>query len=371
MTALCNERGAALVAALSISMILLPLGVLVALQCRTDLIIQHNLRSDIEAFYVAEAGLAHAVAEIPPGRSFDQILAGPDHLLGTNDDGAFPFVGGPPAAFPYPPLRYDVQVAPRGSNALRIVSRASGPNGSAKVVEELVKRSPLPFTPSALYRETTSANVTLGVSFSVSGIDHQVVFPPLPEAQPRALLPAVSTPSADAESSLRTDLAPAAPGQISGAGRAPSVATVEKLSLDDYATSVANSPTASTLPATSVDDAIWGTRSAPQLSVVAGDLTVSGRLVGSGVLVVKGTFEVTGTVEFSGLVIALGAVLYEPSSSVTVVGTLWQAASQDERLELGGSGVVAYSSSALSDLDRAFPTLLPHAVVVAGWLEQM
>jgi hypothetical protein len=98
---------------------------------------------------------------------------------------------------------------------------------------------------------------------------------------------------------------------------------------------------------------------------------VSGRLTGSGILLVRGALQVTGAVEFAGVVLAQGAVLLDPSSSVTVVGTLWQAASQDERLELRGSGIIAYSSSALADVDRVFPGLLPHAVVVAGWGEDL
>ena len=371
MSALRNQHGTALVAALGIAMILLPLGALVTLQCRTDLSIQHNLRSDIESFYVAEAGLAHAVAEIPPGQTFDQLLAGPDRIKGTPDDGVFPFTEGAPAAFPYPPYRYDVQAVPTGTNMLNIISHASGVNGSAKIVETLVMRSPLPFTPAALYAETANTNLSLGGSFRLSGIDHQAVFPPVVQPQPRVDLPAVSTPRSEAEAALRAELSSAAPGQISGVGDAPSVRTAQRLDLDTYTKSVASAPTAIVHAAGTINDATWGTTGAPQLSIVAGDLQVSGRLTGSGVLIVRGALQVTGAVEFAGVVLALGAVLLEPSSNVTVVGTLWQAASQDERLELSGSGIIAYSSSALSDVDRVFPGLLPHAVVVAGWHEDL
>lgn len=371
MTVLGNQRGTALVAALSIAMILLPLGALVALQSRTDLTIQRNLRSDIATFYVAEAGLAHAVAEIPPGQSFDQLLVGPDHIKGTNDDGGFPFANGSPSAFPYAPYRYDVQVAPSGANLLRIISRASGPNGGVKVVETLVTRSPLPFTPAALYAETTTTNVSLGGGFRLSGIDHQVRFPPVLQTAPMAPLPALSTPRPEAEARLRNELSSAAPDQVSGAGGPPSIATVARLDLGTYAQHVANAPTAITHSTVPVEDARWGTQEAPQLSIVAGDLHVPGHLSGSGVLVIKGAFDVTGLVEFSGVVLVEGAVLFEQSSSVTVLGTLWQAASQDERMELHGNGGAVYSSSALSDCDRAFPGLLPHAVAVAGWHEEL
>jgi hypothetical protein len=371
MTVLGNQRGTALVAALCIAMILLPLGALVALQSRTDLGIQLNLRNDIETFYVAEAGLAHAVAEIPPGQSFEQLLIGPDRITGTSDDGMFPFVGGPPAAFPYPPFQYDVQVASASPSMLRIVSRASGANGSAKVVELLVTRSPLPFTPGALYAEAPNPVVTLGTNFQLSGIDHQAVFPPVPQTQPASPLPALSTPHADAAAALRTALSGAAAGQVSGAGEAPSVGTVAGFDLGTCTDGIANAPEASARGAVPVDDATWGTRDAPQLSIVGGDLRVPGRLAGSGVLVVKGSLEVSGTIEFSGIIVVQGAILCEPASTVTLVGTLWQAASQDARLQLGGDGALAYSSSALADVDRVFPGLLPHGIVPAGWQEDL
>jgi hypothetical protein len=371
MTALRNQRGTALVAALGIAMILLPLGALVALQARTDLSIQLNLRNDIEAFYVAEAGLAHAVAEIPPGQSFDQLLVGPDRRMGTSDDGAFPFAAGPPAAFPSPPFHYTVQVLPGGSAMLRLVSRGSGANRSTKVVENLVARSPLPFTPAALYTETTHPIFTLGRSYRLSGIDHQAVFPPVPQAPPTAPLPALSTADADAAAALRTELSGAAPEQVAGAGAVPSVGTVSALDLGTYANSVADAPSAAAHPAEPVDAAAWGTRDAPQLSIVDGTLRVAGRLTGTGVLVVRGSLEVAGTIEFSGMVLVQGAILFDPSSSVTLVGTLWQAGNQDERLQLDGTGVVAYSSRALADLDRAFPGLLPHAAVITGWQEDL
>jgi hypothetical protein len=370
MTALRNQRGTALVAALSIAMILLPLGALVALQCRTDLAIQRNLRSDIETFYVAEAGLAHAVADIPPGQSFDQLLAGPDHVKGTQDDGVFPFVSGQPSAFPHPPFRYDVQVVPASPSLLRIVSSASGLNGSTKVVETLVTRAPLPFTPAAVYAETTTTNVSLGTNFRLSGTDQQAVFPPIPANPPTAQLPALSTPSAETEALLRSRLSSAA-GQISGAGGVPSIATAARLDLNAYAQSMTTAAAAIVRSAVPVDDATWGTRGQPQLSIVAGDLHVPGHLTGSGVLFVRGRLDITGTLEFSGVVLVQGAVVLEPSSGVTLLGALWQAASQDERLELRGEGVVAYSSDALAALDRTFPGLLPHAVALAGWHEEL
>ncbi len=154
-----NQRGTALIATLALIMILLPVGAYVVLQCRTDLMIERNFNAELETFYAAEAGLEHAIAEIRPGQSFDNILAGPDRIPETADDGWFPFEEGAPAAFPYPPFAYDVRVTPAGDNLLSVVSRATGRAGANKTVAALVRRSPLPFTPAALYAARSVAPI--------------------------------------------------------------------------------------------------------------------------------------------------------------------------------------------------------------------
>jgi hypothetical protein len=81
--------------------------------------------------------------------------------------------------------------------------------------------------------------------------------------------------------------------------------------------------------------------------------------------------HVSGTLAFTGLVVALGGIICESSSDVQVMGALWRTASPDPRLYLNGHGVIAYSSAALVAADSAFPGLLPHAAVVAGWQETL
>ena len=91
MTSRLDQRGTALVAALGVAIMLLPVGAFVMLQAHTDIAVERNLRHGLETFYAAEAGLEHAVAEIPPGVSFDALLVGPDQVADTRDDGRFPF----------------------------------------------------------------------------------------------------------------------------------------------------------------------------------------------------------------------------------------------------------------------------------------
>ncbi len=60
-----QEHGSALVATLAATAVLLPLAAFAVLLTRADFYVHHNTRAQAEAFYVAEAGLEHALAEIP------------------------------------------------------------------------------------------------------------------------------------------------------------------------------------------------------------------------------------------------------------------------------------------------------------------
>ena len=368
-----GQRGTALVAVLVLMMILLPLGAYVVVQCRSDLMIERNLRSEIEAFYVAEAGLEHAMAEIPPGRSFEEVLTGPDHILGTADDGLFPFHEGWPNDFPYSPFRYEVRVASVDSNAVRITSRGAGRDGATKVIEAVVRRAPLAFTPAALYTEGGISGIDLGSGdFLLSGLDHLTDDPASAPTGPAAPTPALASPQADAELALRRPLPDDLARRLLGAGGPPSIATTLPLGVQNYASRFVRRADCVTIPAIRADEsATLGAPEAPQISVVDGDADIAGRLTGNGALVIRGTLHVSGRVDFTGIVIALGGVVFDASSNVSIHGALWRAASEDERLELRGAGAVMYSSEALGALDTAFPDLLPHAAVVAGWQEQL
>lgn len=357
-----NERGTALVATLSIAMILLPLGAFVVLQARTDIAIQYNLRSETEAFYVAEAGLEHAIAEIQPGRSFDPLLLGADHNAGTSDDGTFPFAEGAPADFPQAPFHYDVHVTSVRADLIQIASQGSGRNGATRTLQALVTRSPLPCTPGALYVEGNVGGLDIGSEFQLSGYD---------AAGTQAPVPALGTAAAGAESTLRQRLSDSTARQLLGTGTPPSIATPASLGLESYAASVMSSSSSVTLP-DQVDAGVsLGTSLAPQLSVAPGDLTITGQASGYGMLVVHGTLHISGAFNFTGVVLVMGAVVFEPASDVRIKGALWRATSVDDRLKLLGRGQLDYDSGALARVDHTFPGQLPHATAVVGWQEDL
>lgn len=366
-----DERGTALAAALCIIIVLLPLGALVALQCRTDLAIRHNLRTEIEAFYVAEAGLEHAVAEIGPGQSFAALLVGPDGVPGTADDGVFPFREGVPAPFPRAPYRYEVHVEDAQGAMVRLISQGMGEHGASKIVEGVVGRSAFPVTPAALYAERDLSGFDMGTGgFSISGFDHQ------PQdgsasSDPGSAVAALSSPSGDTEASLRQHFWLNDADRLTGAGGTPSISTTTALGVERYAAAVTQQGQAVILTGLHGTPPVLGAPSAPQLTVVAGPLDIADSLTGSGVLVVQGMLHVAGSFNFTGLVVAMGGVVSDPASTVAVAGALWCGPSQDERLEFRGHGAVAYSRSALSAVDRAWPALLPHAAMLVAWQESL
>jgi hypothetical protein len=368
-----TDRGAALIATLAIVMVLFPLGAFVVMQCRTDWLIHHNLRAEIEAFYVAEAGLEHALAEIAPGLSFDDVLAGPDHQSGTMDDGVFPFREGAVSDFPHPPFRYEVHVTAAGTGMIQVTSHGSGHGESTKVVEALVVRSPLPFTPAAVYAGGALSDLDLGgLGFAVSGFDHVVGDAPAAARGTAAPVPALAGPLVDPDS-LALALSGRGAQLLTGAGTTPSIGgSAAAVDLAAFVAASAGQRSCVWVSAAATDAAlVLGTAAAPQLSIVPGNLDVGQSLTGCGVLVVQGVLHVSGAMAFAGLVVAMGGVVFDPSSTVTVTGALWDDTSRGGRMQLSGRGAILYSSAALAAVDAGIPGLLPRAAVLVGWQEQL
>jgi hypothetical protein len=366
-----TQRGTALVAVLIIMMIVLPIGGFVVLQCRTDFLVHHNLRAEAEAFYVAEAGLQHALTEISPGDSFADILAGPDHVSGNVDDGVFPFWEGVPSDFPASPFHYDVRVTSNGPGLVELVSTGAGRNGATKAVDALVARSPLPSTPGSFYADGDAVGLDLGNGgFLLSGFDHALGDASGAPTGTTAPVPAMAVSTPNVESAVRLQLQAAGAAQLVGRGGVPSIATTAPFDLPAFAQRCASQPSRVQLPGgVAGAGPSLGTPGAPQISIAVGDVDVIGTVNGAGILVVQGALHVAGTLTFTGLVLATGGIRFEPSSTVTITGALWRAASQDDRMEFRGNGAVMYSSAALAAVDAALVGLLPHAAVMVGWQE--
>jgi len=249
---------------------------------------------------------------------------------------------------------------------LDVTSSGSGRNGAAKVVGAIVARSPLPFSPAALYIDDAAAINIGSADLIVSGLDHRIADSSTAPTGAAAAVAALATSRADTEPALRQLLASQA-ARLVGAGAAPSIAAMSGPDVPAIASACAQHP-AHVPVGPIVATTVLGSVAAPQIAV-AGDLEVTGQLTGAGVLVVRGTLHVSGNLSFNGLIIVLGGIVCEVSSDVHMAGAVWRAASQDPRLSLEGHGALVYSSEALAAVDLAFPGLLPHAALVVGWQE--
>jgi hypothetical protein len=365
-----DQSGIALVAALAVVLVVLPVAAFVVLQAAIDLRVQHNLRAATEAFYIAEAGLEHAVADIMPAASLQPLLAGPDVTWGSSDDGSFPFVDGPPAHFPYAPKRYEVSVEDAGDGVIRIRSRGVGIGAAVAVVEARVALSPSVFTPGAVYTEAVATSVSVSPGRTrISGFDHRAGEPPGAASGAEVAVPGIALSDADEAEALRTRLTGGAGAAVSGAGGTPSIAAAGgAFDVASYAAALRGDPDASRYAAALADpDWLLGTEVQPRASVVLGDFEVSGRLRGHGVLFVDGALRVRGTLSWFGLVIVAGDVEFAAGSRVTLSGALWQSAAG--ALRLFGNSVVVYSSDRLQVADAAFPGKLPRIPRVVAWRE--
>jgi len=363
-----QTRGSALVGVLTLVLILLPLGAYVVLQCITDLRIGGNLASEVRAFYAAEAALQHAVAEVGPGASFDGALAGPDGIAGTADDGVFPFREGAGNAFTDAGFRYQVQAVRQSSALLQIVSTATAADGAAKTLAALVRRAATPFTPAAVYDAADLTRLRLGsAALAISGLDHGV------DGTPTAAGGSVfglSSADAAAEAVVRSRLA-SAPVPVTGTGDAPSVGTTAPLALTAYAAALEASPGSVRLTDVNPQSGTFGSHEVPQITWMDGGWDSSGAVSGCGVLIITGVWQVRGSFSFEGLVLALGGVVVDAGSELHLRGALWHGDSIDERFDLLGAGDILYSSAAVQALEALAPGVLPHAIELVGWQEEL
>jgi len=78
-----GTAGNALITVMLATAVLMPLGAFAAMQARLDLLIHHHSRAALEAFYIAESGLEHALADLASDPRFDRLPVGPDGQAAT------------------------------------------------------------------------------------------------------------------------------------------------------------------------------------------------------------------------------------------------------------------------------------------------
>lgn len=351
-----DERGVALLAVLGLVLALLPVAAAICIQTHLDGLMQRNHRDSTQAFYAAEAGLAHALAEMQPSLSLRPFLNGPDGVEGTTDDGQLAFRQSPPAG-----LNYEVRASPEQANQIRLRSTGHGLDDAVREVEVMIAPDDTPFTPGALYIEAPDVDVDLGTrGFSLSGV------PGGAESAASAPIAGMTVTSATVAAALRAALS-AAP--ITGVGNAPSVGATSPLEIDSYVTAVGNRLEAvihSTGPAA---DTTAGTAASPQLTVIDSTWQITSQVEGFGVLVVRDDVEVTGSLRYGGVVVVAGDLRLAVGGELQVDGTLWVFRNGAAAIDLLGTGAVRYDPGNLRRAALALEGSLYHLPQVVGWRE--
>lgn len=367
MSRLRDQKGSALLIALLAAVLLIPLGALAVLQARSSLEIQQRLRADSQAFHVAEAGLACAVAALPPDAETADLLAGPDAVAGTADDGVLEIDMGAAGYVPAPPLRVEVAIEAAAADLLRVTATGFAARGATRVLERLVRRTPAPYAPGAVLAGDGTVP-RFGVSrLVVSGFDHGPGDDIGIATGGGTGKPAVVYGSAATADAVRSALAADAASRLVGAGTTPSIAQARDIDVRAFVERALLRPDAQVhapwdLPA----DLILGSAAAPAITIVDGDATVLGAWTGGGVLIVRGTLRIGGTLDLDGLVVATDGLVLEPAGSMRIRGGLWLRAPP---MDLLGDGGIAACAACMTAIDSTFPSLLPHAFEPLAWLE--
>lgn len=320
-----DQTGMALLSVVTILALLLPLVAHTVMQSHLDLLLARNFRDQTEASYIAEAGLDYALAHLDRLPSLPRLLAGPDTIRDSADDGEFPLPLMPGALGDG--RSFTVHVASTGADKAEIVSSGRGRHGAVKSVAALIEAGDTPFTPAALLIEGAPRAIVLNpVDLDIAGQD-----------------------ASGTEAAVASWTFSAATSDIDWRQ------VVGQLAQSAGALHLAVDP-----PPTS-----FGTPTSPQLSVVDSDFNMEQSSSGAGILVINGSLRITATLRFDGLLIVLGALETSLASELQITGAVWHLSDSHPTI-CNGRGFVRYSSAALALAEQVGDGLLPRALHARG-----
>jgi len=365
-----NEKGMVLPLVLMFLAIIAILGTTAVIVTTTDLKIGSNYKASQQAFYVAEAGIQHAVNVLRAGSSngFDDELLGSDGSSGTSDDGILSFG----SSISFGDGTYAVQVTDNDdgdsnmfsdSDRKVLITSIGTIDNASKTIEAIYYYQEVDVD-GALGIYGDNPTVGLSGASEIDGRDYNV---PPDFICSGSGCTATLAGGALAEPGIYAEEAITSVGLITDEtdnkqnifGDPPIKEDGSGVGSVSYWQNFANSFT----PDLTVDSAtegtitenIFGSRDNPQITMItdsAGTGThLSGTIDGAGILVVNGDLQITGTFHFEGLIIVMSGgdlVVTGTGRSITYGSVVVAGSGASSEVDYGGHASIRYSSQALS-----------------------
>ncbi len=330
-----NQRGAALVAAILTSTLLVLIASIASQQAQISYLIHHRMREGSEALIAADSGLAAAIADVRYEPRFERFELA--------DGSAFPYSGMQPTA-PLP-LSFGVStlIATNSANRVDIVAEARGRNRAARSLTTTLTRTNHPYVPATLYFHGTTPSIAAYGTIAIRGDSRPVAIP---------------------ATAAKTHQAAQAAQQAFATGGAvlegsPVAAGAGWTNLENALDTVRNDPNQLTLPELvqgPLPSGVWFSGSSVQVA----DGTASG------VWLIDGDLSVDSSLAFEGILFVLGDILLAESSTTKIKGAVIQAA-PGQTIAARGDLSIAYDLDALDRARRLRPGLLDTRARIAGW----
>ncbi len=396
-----SEGFALFIAILVMAIIMLFVGASMLLS-RVDTKITSNFKLETQALEVADAGLQHALAEIPKGYDFNLICGEenppPCDLL---SDISFPSAPG---------FSYTVTVE-SNSPELVLVSTANGPNDTKRQVQAYVNRSAVDFTsPGALYLPASSVDADFNKANNpgmfITGDDTSYTdsdsdgWADSTSAGPAQSAQGVAVINPGAKTDFLLGLEVSNFNLVQGAEYSespsivPSVSTttdifdVNQIAVNFYN----NASTVKYLDGLKINcssPCTLGTDASPQITYLREDgkdhIHLDGLVTGSGVLITEGRTHLYGDFEFHGIVVNVNIgttggethpegedpdplVLKE---NAKIFGTvLIGPTGGDQSITMKDDAKIYYSSDAIKEAEKLCPNCFPQPPGVFAWIDK-
>jgi hypothetical protein len=334
------SRGStSLPAALAAVAVSAALGAAVAELARIEVVLARNRRAAAAGLFAVDACVTEVIAAVPLGWDLGTLLAGPDGVPATADDGVL---------VPPPGCTGRARQAPGPAAPPRaLLALEARAGGGRRRVDALVGLDTAPAVAALVWLAAPPAPDTIGGTVTLDGAD---------DAQPAANWAGLAAP----DEPERLDLWLAAAGDHVRLG----ARTEPALTAPPPPVSALGARVRAANPS-GAEGLVPG---APptRLSHVAGDLVVTSWLGGAGLLFVDGSLDIQGGLDFTGVVVVSGGVRVATGGSLGVGGALWigAPAAAGPSLVVDGGLAVRRDRNAIDTADRLLP--LPRRAVLLG-----